>query len=198
MGKSTDITGNGLRYVRNSPELIREGNYFFANSHIPAHQLSLPPRTFSVTILRDPVARVISYYRYLLWAGTGGANKSVEPAIEWVRDEAQIVGGGFRNFLAKAPESSLLTQVSLFSERMDPAEAAERALGCTAVCFTENFAANLREIASELRLELAEAQERRFGESVSLANEDLAALRERLAPEYEMLERVREGLAARK
>ena len=37
------VEGNGLRFVRGNRRLIEEGDYFFANSHLPAHELRLPP-----------------------------------------------------------------------------------------------------------------------------------------------------------
>ncbi len=198
LGKSSDVTGNGLRFVRNNLKLIAKGDYLFANSHAPAYRVNLPPHTFTVTILRDPIARVLSYYRYLLWASNNSVDRQVEPAIDSVREEAKIVGDGLRPFLERISEEHLLTQVFMFSERMDPLEAADRALECTAVCFTETFPKDLAEIASTLRLDLAEAQERRFGEQIAFADAELDALRQKLAPEYAMIERVRNGLRARR
>ncbi len=155
--------GNGLKVVRGNPRLIEEGDYFFANSHQPAHTLRLPPSTFTVTILRDPASRAISYYSYLLWARSGEANRDREPFLDEVLAESAFLGRGprrflarlsprrrepaFRDFLDRVPPSHLLTQLHMFSERLDPAEAAERALACSAVCFTETFPEDLRALA---------------------------------------------------
>lgn len=202
--------GNGLRVVRGNPRLIAEGDYFFANSHQPAHALRLPPATFTVTILRDPAARAISYYGYLLWARSGEASRDREPFLDEVLAESAFLDGGrrgflarlaprrrevaFRDFLDRVPPSHLLTQLQMFSERMDPAEAAENALACSAVCFTETFPEDLKALAGELQLDLEEKRERRFGEKAVLTEDELGLLRERLAPEYAMIDRVREGL----
>ena len=65
---------SGYRFVGMNPRLIRDGRYFFASSHLPKHQIVLPPSgTFHFTALRDPVARVISLYRYLSNAGADSA-----------------------------------------------------------------------------------------------------------------------------
>jgi hypothetical protein len=197
MAGHSEVTKNGLKFVRFDRKLIAAGDYFFANSHQPAYQLEIPPNTFTVTILRDPAARVVSYYRYLLWAKANPTASSMEPSIEWVRSEATILTGGFSDFLTRIPTRRLLTQVFMFSKRMDPVEAADKALACTAVCFTETFSEDLKKIAMTLQLDLEEKQERRFGEEVSLTEEELDVLRERLAPEYAMIERIREGLRAK-
>lgn len=205
--------GNGLKVVRGNPRLIEEGDYFFANSHQPAYALRLPPSTFTITILRDPASRAISYYSYLLWARSGEADSDREPFLDEVLAESAFLGGGsgrflarlaprrrettFRDFLDRVPPSHLLTQLHMFSERLDPGEAAENALACSAVCFTETFPEDLKALARELRLDLRERRERRFGEKAVLTDDELGLLRERLAPEYTMIDRVREALGRR-
>jgi Sulfotransferase family len=197
------IEGNGLRFVRGNQRLIEAGDYFFANSHRPAHTLRLPPQTYTITILRDPSARVVSYYRYLLWARANRRAKEAEPFIEDVVAESSFLDRrlslrrrrvAFLDFLDKVPAERLLTQLQMFSERLDPNEAGERILACSAVCFTETYPEDLRRVAGELQLDLGEKRERSFGEKVELSEEEQELLRERLAPEYVMIERVREGL----
>jgi hypothetical protein len=193
LGKISDrreIVGNGLKFVRHDPRLIAAGDYFFANSHYPAYRLHIPEETFTITILRDPVARVVSYYRYLLWARAHHFASHEDPAIASLRNEVGTLGGSFSEFLARVPASRLLQQIYMFSERFDPSEAAEGILRCSAVCFTETFGEDLRRLAETLKLNLKEKQERRFGEKVSLSEEEIELLRQRLAPEYAMIERV--------
>jgi hypothetical protein len=212
VAKSQVLEGNGLRFVRGNPRLIEEGDYFFANSHQPAHALRLPPGTFTVTILRDPTSRAISYYSYLLWARSDAADRDLEPFLDEVLAESAFLEGrwrflarlsprrrerGFRDFLDRVPPSHLLTQLHMFSARLDPGEAAENALACSAVCFTETFREDLEALARELRLDLRERRERRFGEKAVLTEDELGLLRERLAPEYAMIDRVREGLGSK-
>jgi hypothetical protein len=193
------LGGLDLRAV--AAEQAIEG--FFANSHQPAHELRLPPATYTITILRDPAARVISYYRYLLWARNNRRARKVEPFIDDVVAESSFFGrrfslrrrqADFRDFLERVPTERLLTQLHMFSARLDPAEAAENALACSATCFTETYPEDLRRVAAELRLDLSEKRERSFGEKVELSDEEQRLLRERLAPEYAMVELVREGL----
>lgn len=203
MSDSQAVEGRGLRFVRGNRRLIEEGDYFFANSHRPAYELRLPPATYTITILRDPAARVISYYRYLLWARRNQTAREAEPFIDEVVAESSFLDRrlslrrrevDFRDFLDRVPAERLLTQLHMFSERLDPSEAAENALACSATCFTETYGEDLRRVAAELQLDLIEKRERSFGEKVDLSDDERALLRERLAPEYAMIERVREGL----
>jgi hypothetical protein len=203
MSDSQVLEGGGLRFVRSNRRLIEEGDYFFANSHQPAYELRLPPGTYTITILRDPAARVVSYYRYLLWARSNPTAREAEPFIGDVLAESAFLDRrlslrrrevAFRDFLDRAPAERLLTQLRMFSARLDPAEAAENALACSATCFTETYGRDLRRVAAELRLDLSERRERSFGERVDLSEDERLLLHERLAPEYAMIERVREGL----
>jgi hypothetical protein len=228
--------GNGLKILQGGAKLIPEGDYFFASSHQPAYRLWLPPSTFTITILRDPASRVISYFSYLLWAKGSDEAREAEPFIDNVIAESAVLDGGvgytlrqlaprrlstekslisefglrnfvarltprresaFRNFLAHVPPHHLWSQLHMFSERLDPAEAAEKILACSAVCFTETFSEDLKRIGSSLRLNLEERGERRFGEKAVLSTAEAQLLRDRLTPEYEMIDLVRKGLRGR-
>ena len=146
---------------------------------------------------------MISYYRYLLWARSNPTAREVEPFIDDVVAESSFLyrrlslrrrEASFRDFLDRVPPEFLLTQLQMFSERLDPPEAAEAALACSATCFTETYGEDLKRIAAELQLDLGEKRERSFGERVVLSDDESELLRERLAPEYAMIERVREGI----
>ena len=50
--------------------LLAEGAYLFGRAHRPVEEQPLRPDTFTVTVLRDPVARAHSYFDYLV-AGDG-------------------------------------------------------------------------------------------------------------------------------
>lgn len=234
------VERNGLRFVHHDLALIAEGDYFFASSHQPIFQVSLPADTFTLTILRDPVARAVSYLRYLLWARANPTAYDAEPYIDKVRAEGRFLDGGarflrteisehglrvesavrelglgqylarlspyrpdlkgdgispdFRAFIARVPPRRLLTQLYMFSKRLDPKEAAANVLSCSAICFTETFSADLQKLGERLELELKEKRERSFGDPIALTDPEERLLRKRLKPEYEMVERVRDAL----
>src|SRR3546814_5245930 len=64
ISKVTNVHGHRI-VGANHRELV-EGNYIYGFSHYPAHTLSLPTRTFTISLLRDPVSRIISHYNMTL------------------------------------------------------------------------------------------------------------------------------------
>jgi hypothetical protein len=224
------VRGNGLGFVFHDAELIAKGDYFFASSHDPAYRLQVPPETHTVTILRDPLARAVSYYSYLLWARANPRAYEAEPFVDRLLREGRFLDGRlpyfrrqlsrsrgespiralglgrrkprgtdktFANFLTLAPPRHLMAQLHMFSPRMDPEEAAENALSCSTVSFTETFSEDLKRLGSRLGLDLAERREKAFVEGVELTSREFQLLRARLKPEYEMIDRVRYELGRR-
>jgi hypothetical protein len=223
-----EFSGNGLIFVRGDAALIEKGDYFFASSHTPLPLLDLPPRTFTITILRDPVSRVLSYYRYLRWARQNPNATDQDPFVKEVVTESRFMDGGirfaltrfskanlatesaisslgarqfvarvarlslrrngFRDFVLTAPPRKLMSQLYMFSPRLDPAEGAENLLSCDAVCFTESFGEDLAKVSERLGVALEERRDRQFGDREEPNRADESLLRERLAAEYRMLE----------
>ena len=168
-------------------EVLAEGAWYFARSHRPWPELALPPRTFTVTVLRDPVARVHSFYDYLV---SGDAPGTPFPVADWQRRWA---AAGFDAFLDRVPDAHLVTQLHTFSPRQDPGEAADRIASCSFVFFTEAYADGLAELGRRLDVPLAVHRARTGGPRSTLSDRQVDRLRERLAPEYEMLARLAAG-----
>lgn len=191
LGRRQKARGRGLTVVRHDLARIAHGEWFYANAHAPAHAVALPPDTFTVTILRDPVARVRSLYRYLLWARDEPRAGELDPYYTSLQEEAVWLGGGFGEFLERTPPEHLLRQLWMFSPTGAVDEAAERLAGVDAVLFTEDFAAGLSALGQRLGLSLAARRERAFGADVTLTPAEMALARERLAPEIVLIERMR-------
>jgi hypothetical protein len=191
LGRRQQARGRGLTIVRHDLRRIAEGDWFYANAHTPAHQVTLPPATFTVTILRDPVARVRSLYRYLRWARDDPRAHELDPYYTSLQEEAAWLGAGFTDFLERTPPEHLERQLWMFSPTGDRAEAVERIAAVDAVCFTESFADDLATLGRRLGLRLALRRERGFGADVTLTASDVACARERLAEEIALVEQVR-------
>lgn len=187
---------NGYVFVKHHRRWIEEGRYFYASSHLPTHELALPPRTFTVTILRNPVKRLLSHYRMLRWARDEPEARRLEPGWDWyggLPSRMRWVGRGFGDFLERIPKNVLLGQLYMFSSNYEPEEAVQTLASCSAICFTESLARDVRGLSRRLGLKLELHHERKGAPMKSPVPErDLERARRLLASEFRMLELVRE------
>jgi hypothetical protein len=165
-------------------EVLAQGDYFFGRSHRSYDDQPLPEGTFTVTVLRDPAARVHSYFDYLV-AGD-------EPGMPGMLSgrERRLASGGFDAFLDRVPDSELLNQLATFSMRLDVGEAAKRIASCSSVLITSDFARGLSDLGRRLDLPLTEHRARVTTTRSSLTDGQRDRLRARLEPEYELLRRL--------
>jgi hypothetical protein len=165
--------------------LIERGRYHFAFSHLPSHAVALPADTFAFTCLRDPAQRVLSHYRMLSDYASGGA---VPRTI--ARDEMKWLGRSFDDFLDNLPREHLHNQLFMFSPTYDVDEAHDRIRALPLVLLTERLEAGVAALSRRLGLPLAARHERRSASAPELPDASRARLREMLAPEYALYERV--------
>jgi hypothetical protein len=181
-------TSGHYAFVAHQRNLLAQGHYFYGWSHLPAHRLTLPPRTFTMTILRDPLERVVSYYNYLR---QGDAPGMAYPVGEL---ERSLTSRGFGAFLDVVPKANLLSQLSMFSPTFDVPAATERIVGCSWVMFTDEYESGLSALAQKLSLALAPRRDRATKVVKDLPVPEGDRLREMLDPEYQMLAEVRTRL----
>ena len=171
------------------PGVLSEGAYFFGRSHRGFDDQPLPDRTFTVTVLRDPVDRVHSYFDYL----TEGDGLGLPGPLGG--RERRRATGGFDAFLDRVPDLHLLNQLATFSKRLDVSEAADRIAGCSSVLSTSDFARGLGDLGRRLDLPLAVHRARVTTTRSTLSDDQRDRLRQRLEPEYELMNRLeRDGV----
>jgi hypothetical protein len=171
--------------------LLAEGAYFFGRSHTIADEQPLPPKTFTVTILRDPLARIHSYYDFLV----AGDDPDLPVRVsDQIRRKAR---GGIEACLDRVPTEHLLNQVFMFSKKLDISEATDRIAACSSVFFTEDFGPGLAVLGQRLELPLEVRQVRVNKKRSTISDEQKERIRSRLEPEYELLRRLEEGGIAR-
>jgi hypothetical protein len=181
----------GYSFVSNNRRALAEGSYFFGRSHRPFTEQQLPPKTFTVTILRDPVERARSYFDYLV------AGDAPDLPGRVANHERLLALDGFDAFLDRVPVRDLLTQLAMFSDQLDVSEAAERIAGCSAAFFTERFAEGLATLGTRLQLPLSVRHDRVAGSRSTLTDEQTERLQARLEPEYELLRLLEQAGIAR-
>lgn len=178
-------------FVYHNNYLIEQGNYYYAWSHTPAHELRLLPDTYTITILRDPVKRVISHYRNLMHY------RRTNTGVTHMQNEGQWLGDSFTNFIHAMPREHLMRQLYMFSRTFDTTEALERISGIDSVLFTENFSAGLQELSGRLGRDLKVNHGKSDYLPVEVSEGEQVMLRNMLAPEYELLEEVHRHLEGR-
>jgi hypothetical protein len=182
------LAPNGRIFVGWNDVLIDQGKYFYAFSHFPAHELRVPAKTYTITCLRNPVARVASYWNMLANDGAkGGLYGTAGAYRKWW-------GMSFLEFIDKCPRGDLLAQVYMFSKSYDPQEAFEGIQRCSTWFFTEEYEEGAAKIAKDLKLDLPMMHIRRGSRDRSLltADEERRA-QSLLEPEFKLMEMLRKS-----
>ena len=187
LARFTFAQNNGYRYVWGSAALICQGKYFFAASHHPAYTVHPPgDGTFRFTILRDPIERLVSEYRYLAsGAADYGLRRGAGPALRRCASE------GFDNFLDVVPRRLLTNQLHMFSESGSVSEAVDRLGKLDVVMRIEEFGGDLPRLEAALQLRLSLARERSSFFHFKPTESHRSRLEDILQPEYEMLRQIR-------
>jgi hypothetical protein len=178
---------NGLIFVGGNPQVIAEGNYFFARAHNPAHRLNIPPGTFTVTIFRDPVSRTISHYKMLLTAIQNEKKDAQSFGIDMSQGTVTMT-----EFLNKIPPKHLKRQLYMFSENFNSEEAFENVNSlCSYYFFTEEFSSGLLTLGKILGIELKEYHHHKNPLKPDITDAEMDRLREELQDEYNLIEMLR-------
>jgi len=168
--------------------ILRLTPFTFAWSHQPFWKVKLPSNTFTVTILRDPIDRIVSLYCY-------GIDREADKmsrfkASPYIRE---ITSNGFETFLNACPPSLLLNQLYIFSRSLNPDQAASKIRSLSLYFFTEYFSQGMEKLSTETHFTLPIRRERSTSSSslICLSSSTRHRLREILEPEYQMIEELR-------
>jgi hypothetical protein len=98
------------------------------------------------------------------------------------------------DFLERVPRAHLQRQLFMFSETFSSAEAFDRIMACSHVFFVEDFAAGVAALSARLGLRLEPLHAKKSANPAPVSPAEMAQLRERLEPEYELCALVRREL----
>jgi len=185
--KNNRLIANERVFIGWNKRLIEDGKYFYAFSHIPAHELQISKNTFTFTCLRDPVRRVISHYKMLCYYQE---NNIAHPCM---RVEGTWLGNSFDDFIKNIPKSHLMSQLYMFSKNYNIEEAEELIRACSYYFFTENIEQGIADLSTKLNLELPLSHQKKYEISIPISESNKVHLKEKLAPEYRLLERLKKS-----
>ena len=165
-------------YAGWSKRIIEAGNYHYAFSHIPYHELNLKKRTFCFTCLRDPIKRLISLYNMLTYYHQHNIpHPGMETQREWL-------GQNFSDFLELIPKTELFNQLYMFSSNFNVDEGLENLSKLDLVMSTERLKEALPILNKTLGVNLKYTHVRKSKNSIKLTDREYERLRNILAIEY--------------
>lgn len=187
LARFTFAQNSGYRYVWGSAALIRQGKYFFASSHHPAYTVDPPgDGTFRFTVLRNPIERLVSEYRYLAsGAADYGLRRGAGSPLRRCASE------GFDNFLDVVPRHFVTNQLHMFSESGSVSEAVDRLGKLDMVMRIEELGGDLQRLEAALQLRLSLASERASVFYFKPTELQRSRLEDILQPEFEILRQIR-------
>ena len=178
---------DGILYVKDTYKAYAnravwlEENTYFGWSTKPVYETVLPQNTFSITVLRDPVNRLVSCYRAFLLTH------------EWK-------GKDFWDYINSLPNELLFRQITMFSQKCDIDEAHQK-IGQLSYAFrSERYLLAIEQLSCVVHAPLKQfhitAQDAKNGDVVNPRVSHEAniyarrKLKERMEPEYELLRRL--------
>jgi Sulfotransferase family len=177
---------HGYRYVAHDETLIREGRYFFAFGHAPAYVASPPTSgTFKFTVLRDPIDRVVSLYRYLACPGADSPFSFTPPLAErqWAME-------GFDRFLDLIPPEHLTNQLHMFSRSSSINQAVDCLSNFNMVLRHEQLNEGLDRLQRALNLNFSLGRDRASLLQFTPSDAQRDRLYDLLSVEYEILRQI--------
>jgi len=173
-------------YVSHHQGLIDQGYYFFASSHLPMSALTLPPKTFTFTCLRDPIKRFLSRYRELLYFSEYEPDKfHLNVVKDWFSSD-------FMTMIDAVPDEELLFQLRMFSEGLDVDEAVTNVQSLSYYFLTSKINQGMQYLINHLDLPLEVYHNRKTKYDYRPTVKEMKVLQDRLRPEINMYKRLKE------
>lgn len=198
LGKmSGDMVYHGLAYSRShrfisgdkvfvgwQKDLLKRGDFFYGFSHLPVDKIGVPQGSFRMTIVRNPVARAVSYYKMLV------TFKELDYRHPAMNAERAYLGNSFSDFLLRVPRRHLMAQLRMFSPQYNPAEALENIMKLEYIMFTEELDRDVKILSKRIGYDVSLNHVRVNPRTISLSHSDMKKLEGLVKPEikfYDLL-----------
>ncbi|WP_370276578.1 hypothetical protein [Roseovarius indicus] len=173
----SEIVDEGdYRFVTRNKGHIEAGQYSYAHSHIPFHELDLRENVFTVCALRDPVDRIRSHYRMVGSYLVSGVQK------KWLEVERNWMGDGVVDFCRNMPKERREAQLRCFSKDGNIQEAVEAATNVDHLFDFHRFGKSMNSLSQKLGVKLEIFHERKTVED-HISDHELAKIQDLLEQE---------------
>jgi hypothetical protein len=136
-------------------------NSNFRVEHTSMWEYEVSPADFTITILRNPLDRLVSYYRML----------EVEKNNKWAKTQKDWTIDGWKSFIEKANDNIICGHLYMFSENLDIDEAFENIMKVSHVMFLDKYNEGVDSLSKKLNIELDKSYF--FGKSESKVPKEL-------------------------
>ena len=164
--------------------MIERGAFFFGFSHAPLHLIQIPAETYTFTLFRDPVERVLSHYKMLLEEQIAS-----EKHPSFFTEEAWL-GNSFSDFVERMPRDHLCNQLFMFSRNFSISEALENIKRVTNIRLLSEVGNLVEDLNAEFGLALQPMHVRRASITFEPSKADRAKLESRLRDELEFFDKI--------
>jgi len=186
---------NEMVFVQHQKEPINAGNYFYASSHYPIWELNLKPNTFTYCILRNPIDRLVSLYKYYCWVNQvdDKTGYSMDPSYYVLLAQEHLLNKSFTDFVKELSSKYLSNQLFIFDKDLNPEKALERLTEVNKVYFFDKLDFAITDLTATLNLKPTQLTKERNFQNVlyQIEPEELIKAQELLIAEIEFYERAR-------
>jgi hypothetical protein len=142
------VINNGFIVQTSNIPLFEQGNYHYGCTHIPSWKIQVPSNTFTISIFRNPIKRIISHYNDIKGKVERGEKHS------FLHEESRFLGSSFTDFVDKLPPEKLQSQLYNFSKDYNLDEAVKKINSLNLILTLEDIANGIQEINSRLGIDL--------------------------------------------
>lgn len=171
-----ELCMNNKKIVCHNLQLINNNEFDFAFSHFPSRYVRLKPNVTTITCVREPVERFISYYAYLH-----------DNYARFKYTQAKYLHLPFPQFLETVAKHHLMPMLAMFSSNYDPLEAFLNIKKLDYVLFKDNLENDLKKITQvDLASNLSHVGKSYSKKYLKLTPPDLNLLKIKLEPEINL------------
>jgi hypothetical protein len=164
--------------------LLEQGNYHYGCTHFPSWKIQEPRDSFTMTIFRDPIERIVSHYNYIIGKIERGENE------DWLVKERPLLGNSFTQFIDNLPPEKLLNQLYNFSENYNQIEAVDRIKSLNLILTLENLSEGIHDINNMLGLNLRIMKKNMSETFYRASSKEIRYLKDKVEKEIDLFNRL--------